>query len=360
MRIERDRVFEPEAAAKVAPARLVPVIAAVLLCGSICGLGLWIWVFGGLLDLRIWAAEGQRAAQATLAGGLRGLRAGEPGALWGLCGVAFAYGVFHAAGPGHGKVILGGYGLGQSVALRRLAALSIVASLAQALSAVALVLGAVTLLSWGRGEVTHVAEQWLAPVSYLLMALVGAYLAGRGLLRLAKLARPETITPCEPPATAARVGFSQAARGHLTGVDQSTWNPDRRRATGAVCPDCGHRHGPSLDEVAQLRSVREAVVLVAVIAIRPCTGAIFLLLLTWRMGVFHAGVLGALAMGVGTALVTCAVALGAAGVRQGTFFAALTGAASSGRLRWLAAGLEALAGLLVVTLCLGLLWPSLA
>lgn len=376
-------VSAPEKARRRSPVwpMRAAVTVAVALGLLVLGGAIWLGPLGGLQDLRLWAAEGQRAAQGMLAGGLRGLRAGTPGALWSLCAVAFTYGVFHAAGPGHGKVILGGYGLGRRVALRRLAVLSVAASIAQALSAVVLVLTAVTVLSWGRGEVTHLTEDWLAPVSYALMGAVGLYLAGRGLWRLLRwprvaAARSKSQKPLEstapgvdlPPETAvasatASAGFAMSARHHLqTGEG---WNPDRLpvQAEG-ICPDCGHRHGPSLDEVARLTSLREALMLIGVIAIRPCTGAIFLLLLTWRMGVFHAGVLGALAMGLGTALVTMAVAFGAAGLRQGTLWAALAGAASGAatarQARGFAAVLEILAGTLVALLCFGLLWPALA
>ncbi|MDA7420683.1 nickel/cobalt transporter [Tritonibacter multivorans] len=335
--------------------------------------GLWLWAFGGLADLRIWAADGQRAAQNAMAGALRGLRAGHPGAIWSLCAVTFAYGLFHAVGPGHGKVVLGGYGLSRRVALRRLALLSLLASLAQATTAVVLVLAGAWVLGWGRADMTDTAEGLLAPVSYGAMALLGIYLALRGLRRGWRLLTPGRAVsaapvPDRPRPQAGMAGLARQQMQAATGADMSSADTSSPgflavgRGAGCVdhsseiCPDCGHRHAPSLEEVARLTSWREALVLIAAIAVRPCTGAVFVLLLTWRMGVLYAGVLGAFSMGLGTALVTMAVAMGAAGVQRGV--AGLPGAMQQGR--WIAAGLELFAGALVAVICLGLLWSQLA
>ena len=320
-----------------------------------------------------------------MAGALRGLRAGHPGAIWSLCAVTFAYGLFHAVGPGHGKVVLGGYGLSRRVALRRLALLSLLASLAQAATAVVLVLAGAWVLGWGRADMTDTAEGLLAPVSYGAMALLGIYLALRGLRRGWRLLTPGSAVSAAPVTDRPRpqAGMAGLARQQMQatpGADMSspdtstptTSAPTTSTATpgflavgrGAgcadhsseICPDCGHRHAPSLEEVARLTSWREALVLIAAIAVRPCTGAVFVLLLTWRMGVLYAGVLGAFSMGLGTALVTMAVAMGAAGVQRGV--AGLPGAMQQGR--WIAAGLELFAGALVAVICCGLLWPQLA
>ncbi len=315
-------------------------LLALLLGGvafGVVGLAVWLFAFGGLVDLRIWAAAGQREAQTALAVALRALRAGEPGALLGLCSISFAYGLFHAAGPGHGKIVIGGYALGQRVAVIRLVAISFAASLAQACTAIVLVAGTAWGLGWTRSEITQAAEHWLAPLSYGLMALVGMYLALRGARRLLTLRNTQNV---------------KTHQSHASGHNHTHENGHSH--SSGVCESCGHRHGPTLEEVQELTSVRDALALIVTIAIRPCTGAIFLLLLTWRMGILGAGVLGALSMGLGTAMITTGVAVAAVGLRGGL----LQTLAATG-LRRLVAMIELGAGALVVWICLSLLVTAL-
>ena len=257
-------------------------------------LALVIGVFGLILlallmvpdlsGLAHWAVEQQRAFQNEMAGAVRGLRAGNPGATAALLTAAGAYGFVHAAGPGHGKYLIGGVGVGSSVSMVRLLGIAVLSSLAQAAWAILLVYGGFALLEVSAQSMTTLAEDYLAPASYLVIALIGVVLVWRGLRGLAR----------RPP----------SAHDHDLGRDLG-----HDHGHGDNCACCGHAHGPTPDEVAALRSVRETLALVASIAVRPCTGAIFLLVIAWQMDIRAAGAAAVIVMGLGTATLTSLVAV---------------------------------------------------
>lgn len=285
------------------------------------------WATGGFDRLAVFAADQQRGFQNDIALGLRGLRAGNAGAFWGLMALCFGYGFFHAIGPGHGKIVIGGYGAGVNVAAVRLSVIGLLSSLGQAVTAVALVYAGLWLFSMTREALVGTADRMMAPLSYGAICLVGLWLLVRG---LRKLRRPKAHAHHGPM-------HHQPHDHHDHGHD--------------VCGECGHRHGPSVEEVAKATSLRDALLLIASIAIRPCTGALFVLIITWQMGIAAAGIAGAFAMALGTAVVTVGVGLGAVGLRGGL----VRGLAGSGALRVAVPLVEVAAGALVIALAGGLL-----
>lgn len=287
--------------------------AVVLLAAAV--LLIWLFGMGGMGDIARWAATEQREAQNALAVGLRAVRAGEPGAWMALMGLCVAYGFFHAAGPGHGKLVIGGYGAAARVTAWRLSCLALAASLAQAVAAIVLVGIGALVLDWGRAEMTATAERILAPASYAAIGLVGLWLVVRGVRR-----------------SIALVAHPVDAHGH--------------------CHSCGHAHAPSVDQAEAVTSWQDALAIVISIAIRPCTGAVFLLILCFGLGIPLAGIAGALVMGLGTASVTILVALAAVGTRR-TAFAGWSGAGAARAM----AVIEVAAGGLIALIATALVLP---
>ena len=286
------------------------------------------WAAGGYDAVAAWASETQRAVQNTMARTLRALRAGEPGTLSLLMALCFAYGVVHAAGPGHGKVVIGGYAAASRVRPLRAALIALAASLAQATTAVVLVYAGVLVFGWTRDETAGAAEEWLAPVSHAAIGAVGLWLLWRG---------------------GRRVWRRQAAGHAPRDPHHHHDHPDHDDHAG-----CGHAHGPTGEEIAAARTWREAALLVGGVALRPCAGALFLLALTWGMAIPLAGILGAYAMGLGVAAVTVGVALGAVWLRDGLSLSLGGGAAG----RVLVPALELGVGALVVAFAVTMLLPT--
>ena len=151
-----------------------------------CALLLWFWGSGGFDHLAAWAAGEQRDFQNQIARSLRAARAEQPEAVATLLTVCFAYGFFHAIGPGHGKVLIGGYGLGRQVAFWRLSAISVLSSLGQAVTAIVLVYAGVLVFQMSRESLIGTTEQVMAPISYGAIAAIGIWLVLRAVRSFAR------------------------------------------------------------------------------------------------------------------------------------------------------------------------------
>jgi ABC-type nickel/cobalt efflux system permease component RcnA len=278
----------------------------------------FLYGFGGDHVVMSWALEGQRAAQTEMARDLRALRMGDHAALLALLAVCFGYGFFHAVGPGHGKVLIGGYGAAAQVGAVKLSVIALLSSLAQAVTAVALVSVGLWIVGWSRVFMTDLAERLLTPLSFAAIGLIGVWLIARGVRNMARLRhRDDAHTP-------GHQGQSGEHHAH-------------------ICHDCGHAHAPDPHQITRAKGWKDLIVMILAIGIRPCAGALFLLILTAQMGLFGAGVLGAFVMALGTASVTILVAVLAVTLRRG----ALGYVANIGVLRHVPPILEVTIGFVV-------------
>lgn len=230
-----------------------------------------------------------------------------PAAVWGLLGLSFGYGVFHAAGPGHGKAVIAGYIVADNRSLWRGLSLSFAAALLQAVVAIGIV-SVATLIFRTTAAQMNVATDLIEQGSFLLVAVVG----------LAVLWRKSA-------------GFLTLWRGGA--------------AHDPAC--CDHAHMPDAEAVSRLKDWRDMAGVVLAAGLRPCAGALIILVFAASQGLYWAGIAAAFAMALGTALTTSALAAFAVFFK----FAALK-MASGGSLRAvrLLAGLELLAAAFIAVL----------
>jgi nickel/cobalt transporter (NicO) family protein len=237
-------------------------------------------------------------------------------AIFGLLGVSFAYGIFHAAGPGHGKAVISAYLVANEETWRRGLVLSFLSALMQALVAVALVGIAAALLGTTAkmmGDSVRVIET----VSYgLILALGGRLVWSKGSQWInawrQTVGSPPTVgvagaqahaapmvgPPCEPDAEHHAFSHSMLA-GSAKGAHQS----------------CGHAHGPDLRALAGPGGFKRGLSAIFAVGLRPCSGAILVLVFALAQGLFWAGVASTLVMGLGTAITVAVIATFALGAK---------------------------------------------
>jgi nickel/cobalt transporter (NicO) family protein len=237
-----------------------------------------------------------------MAGEVKALHA-DPSAIWGLMGLSAAYGVFHAAGPGHGKALIASYMFANERALRRGIILSFFAALLQALVAIALI-GVAALVfratEIGMNEASNVVEIG----SYLCVAGVGAWLVwakGRAFAVALRLALADR-------AAAANALFRDAAWRPALALGGASQFRVENPGGGAADADCGHYHAPDPSQLGDGFSWRGAAATVVAAGARPCSGAIVVLTFALAQGLFPAGIAATFAMALGTAVTTSALA----------------------------------------------------
>lgn len=227
----------------------------------------------------------QRELHQGLAEAMRAIREGNATAFASLIGVGFLYGVFHAVGPGHGKVVISTYLATHESRLPYGIALSFLASLLQGLTAIVLVGGAALVIGRSMRDTRHLATL-LEVGSYTLVVLLGLYLIWRSARRL-YLRTASILKDHEHQSHAAGDG-SVPVHAHS---------------------GCGHGHGPTSADLAAEPSVREFVMTLLSVGLRPCSGSILVLTLSAGLNLLLAGVATVTAISIGTGITVSGLAV---------------------------------------------------
>ncbi len=252
-------------------------------------------------------------------------------ALWTLMGISFVYGVFHAAGPGHGKAVISSYLLANNETWRRGVTLSFASALVQSLTAV-LIVGIAAVLLGGTAKMMGQAVRVIEIASYGLIVALGArllWVKGLGFLRAVAALR----NAADDDAPDHAIGAQSCTHHHHAhdangegACDSRSGLFQRHHHQGAVhCDACdhdhshghdhepdvlpwGHAHGPEPQELAGPGGWKRGLSAIVAVGLRPCSGAIILLVFALSQGLLWAGVASAFVMGLGTAITVAAIA----------------------------------------------------
>ncbi|MDC9824971.1 DUF1007 family protein [Devosia sp. ZB163] len=258
-------------------------------------------------------------------------------ALWVLGGLSFLYGVFHAAGPGHGKVVIGSYMLANERQLRRGVVLSFAAALMQSVVAVVFVGVAAALLGLSSVAMGD-AVGWIEKASYALVALLGLWLIARKIFGWGH-SHGHGPVPASGGHDHLHKGEKQAHALLADRASAFTFRPALQTADGPAVdahgrvpgdPHYGHDHdheGHHHDHDHDHAHVvtadqtggdwREQLGVVLGVGLRPCSGALVVLVFALSQGILAAGIAAVFLMGLGTAItvsVLAALAVGAKGL----------------------------------------------
>ena len=274
-----------------------------------------------------WAKVQQRAFQNIMGREILELRSGNLDALFNLLLISGAYGVVHAVGPGHGKVLIGAAAVTSEKTAMQMAGIGFISSLFQGLTAIIITYGILGVLLLTSSALIGTAETYLAPFSFLAMAAVGAWIVVRGSRPIMKR-------------VFAKAKKTSSSHGHH---HEHKHDHDHSHTCAAGC-----KHMPTIQEVEAIRSWRDVLFIVLSIGIRPCSGALIVLIITWKFGLIGAGMLSVMSMAIGTGLVVGLAAIFASKIRNWSISKMISREDSRSVL--LAGGLNIAAGLFVIAM----------
>ncbi|HHH3610187.1 TPA: nickel/cobalt transporter [Enterobacter roggenkampii] len=248
---------------------------ALFLLFAVCG-ALWLWQAWPQVMMKsiIW----QREVNQQMSGLLKAVAENPAKAGGSLLAFSFVYGVLHALGPGHGKIVITTWLATHPSKLKSSIGLTLASSLLQGGVAIALVVVVLSLLQLPARQL-HMSSFWLEKGSYALVGVLGLILCWRALKKLRALLKKPTFKSFTP-----------------------------HHVHDEHC-GCGHQHLPTQEQLQNGDDWRARLMIILSMGMRPCSGAIMVLLFSKIIGVFGWGMLSALAMAAGTSLTISSLAL---------------------------------------------------
>ena len=278
-----------------------------------------------------WIMVKQAEFYKGLSGAIRAAKT-DWSALWVLFGLSFAYGIFHAAGPGHGKAVISSYVVANRETWWRGVVLSFASAMLQAAVAVALVGIAAVILNATAATMRR-AVYWIEIVSYSLIIAIGlrlVWVKGRAALSLLRdIHRPKTVSAAATPAHlrepdghhhqghdhhhgdghAHDHGHDHHHHGHAHDHGHGHHGHAHAHHHHDEAAAWGHAHAPEPQELAGPGGWKRGLTAIVAVGLRPCSGAILVLVFTLAQGLFWAGVVSTFLMGLGTAIMVAAIAV---------------------------------------------------
>jgi nickel/cobalt transporter (NicO) family protein len=235
-------------------------------------------------DPVLWVREKQQEFYGSMSGALRQIKTSSPyTAAWTLMLLSFGYGIFHAAGPGHGKTVISAWLLATENELKRGIIIAFLSSVIQALVAVTLI-SVLLLFVASAASTAKDVTGFLESASYAMIGAMGLYVIW---------------TALRPHAHHSHDDHDHEHHHH---------DHHHHHEQHAHDENCGHAHAPEAKQMRGEWSLTKAFSLAFAVGIRPCLGSILVLILANSLGIYWAGVTSTFVMAFGTFLTVSTIA----------------------------------------------------
>jgi len=193
------------------------------------------------------------------------------------------YGVIHAVGPGHGKMIITTYLATHPSRLKNSLKLTFASAVVQGFTAIILVTVVLSVLQLTSRQL-HQSSFWLEKGSFILVMVLGLLLCWRAIKRVYRTLQQILWSPMPVIRRVQPLNTPHVAHQH----DEHC--------------GCGHQHLPDDRQLQGAVDWRAQLAIVFAMGLRPCSGAIMVLLFSKVIGVYFWGVMSALVMALGTSI----------------------------------------------------------